>query len=109
MQKGCSLDYAGAPLFQPFLDAGWTLSVTERLLDLFRLCLLVREIRFDCFGVLKIVEDRAVNIAESDRREAVLDLLRRRALFEVVDHQIKEHARRPDPNRPVFPCLEGSR
>ena len=42
------------------------MSVTERLLDLFGLCLLVREIRFDFFGVLKILEDRAVNVAESD-------------------------------------------
>ena len=66
MQKGGSLEYAGAPLFQPFLEAGGALSATERLLDLLGLCLLVREIRFDFFGVLKIVEDRAVNIAESD-------------------------------------------
>lgn len=109
MQEGSSLEHAGAPLFKPFLNAGGALSATERLLDLFSLCLLVREIRFDVFGVLQIVEDRAVNVAEGDGREAVLDLLRRGALFEVVDHQIKEHTRRPDPDRPVFPRLKGSR
>jgi len=66
MQKGGSLEYAGAPLFEPFLDARGVLSVTERLLDLFGLWRLVREIRLDFFGVPKIVEDRAVNVAESD-------------------------------------------
>ncbi len=85
------------------------MSATERSLDLLGLCLLGRKIRFDFFGVLEIVEDRAVNVAESDGRETVLDLLRRAALFEVVDHQIKEHTGRPDPDRPVFPCFEGSR
>jgi hypothetical protein len=47
MQEWGSLECAGAPLFYPFLDAGGALSVTERLLDLFGLCLLF----VPCFGL----------------------------------------------------------
>jgi hypothetical protein len=86
IQDGSSLERVGAPLFEPLLERGGRLVLMDQSLDLVSLGLLVGEIPFHFFGVLQIVKHCAVDVMESDRGEAVLDLLRRGALFEVV-HQ----------------------